>query len=169
MYATIPSHTSFRLCGAMFVAIPTAIPELPLTNKLGNFDGNTDGSFRLPSKFGTNFTVFLSMSCSISSAILCILLSVYLIAAALSPSTELCTKTPAARAKLCVLSIVRSYTSSCLFKNMISLTLWFILGAFAFIVSKRLFMSLLKNLFSAVSNFIIPAPLRELYVTLVFS
>ncbi len=29
----------------MFVAIPTAIPEAPLTNKLGNIAGKTEGSF----------------------------------------------------------------------------------------------------------------------------
>ena len=34
---------SFKLCGAMFVAIPTAIPEEPLISKLGNPAGKTSG------------------------------------------------------------------------------------------------------------------------------
>jgi hypothetical protein len=32
------------LCGGMFVAIPTAIPEVPLTSRLGNRAGRTSGS-----------------------------------------------------------------------------------------------------------------------------
>ena len=36
---------SFRLCGGILVAIPTAIPVEPLTRRFGNFEGNTDGSF----------------------------------------------------------------------------------------------------------------------------
>ena len=43
------SQTSLRLCGGIFVAIPTAIPSEPLTSRLGNFDGRTVGSLRDPS------------------------------------------------------------------------------------------------------------------------
>ena len=39
-----PSITSPKLCGGILVAIPTAIPEAPLTNKFGYFAGNTVGS-----------------------------------------------------------------------------------------------------------------------------
>ena len=52
----------------ILVAIPTAIPELPLTSRLGNADGSTFGSVRRSSKFGAKSTVFLSMSPSISIA-----------------------------------------------------------------------------------------------------
>ena len=38
------SHTSIRLCGGIFVAIPTAIPELPFKRRFGSFDGSTEGS-----------------------------------------------------------------------------------------------------------------------------
>ena len=72
----------------MLVAIPTAIPDEPFTNKFGYLAGNTAGSFSDPSKFGTKSTVFLFISLNISTAILFILASVYLIAAALSPSTD---------------------------------------------------------------------------------
>ena len=34
---------SFKLCGAMLVAIPTAMPEEPLTSKLGILAGKTSG------------------------------------------------------------------------------------------------------------------------------
>ena len=37
--------TSPKLCGAILVAIPTAIPEAPLTKRFGNWDGKTEGSF----------------------------------------------------------------------------------------------------------------------------
>ena len=37
-------QTSPRLWGGMFVAIPTAIPEAPLTSRLGNCAGRTTGS-----------------------------------------------------------------------------------------------------------------------------
>ena len=40
----VASMTSPRLCGGMFVAMPTAIPWLPLTSRLGNRDGKTVGS-----------------------------------------------------------------------------------------------------------------------------
>jgi hypothetical protein len=43
--AMIPSITSPMWCGGMFVAIPTAIPEEPLTSRLGKRAGRTDGSF----------------------------------------------------------------------------------------------------------------------------
>ena len=72
----------------MLVAIPTAIPDDPLTKRFGYLEGNTTGSCSSPSKFGIKFTVFLFISLSISTAILFIFASVYLIAAALSPSTE---------------------------------------------------------------------------------
>ena len=35
---------SLRLCGGIFVAIPTAIPAEPLIKRLGNLVGSTDGS-----------------------------------------------------------------------------------------------------------------------------
>ena len=84
----VPSITSPKLWGGIFVAIPTAIPEDPLTKRFGYLEGNTTGSCSSPSKFGMKSTVFLLISLSISIAILFILASVYLIAAALSPSTE---------------------------------------------------------------------------------
>ena len=40
----VASITSPRLCGAIFVAIPTAIPEAPLTKILGYCAGRTLGS-----------------------------------------------------------------------------------------------------------------------------
>ncbi len=36
--------TSRRLCGGMLVAIPTAIPDEPLTSRFGMRDGSTVGS-----------------------------------------------------------------------------------------------------------------------------
>ena len=36
--------TSVRLCGGMLVAMPTAMPELPLTRRLGMLAGRTVGS-----------------------------------------------------------------------------------------------------------------------------
>ena len=44
-----PSMTSVKLCGGMLVAIPTAIPDAPLTNKLGKRAGKTAGSLSVPS------------------------------------------------------------------------------------------------------------------------
>jgi hypothetical protein len=41
--------TSRRLCGGMFVAMPTAMPELPLTSRFGKRLGSTTGSRVLPS------------------------------------------------------------------------------------------------------------------------
>jgi len=72
----------------MLVAIPTAIPDVPFTKRLGYLDGRTVGSFSVSSKFGTKSTVFLLMSAVISIEILLSLASVYLMAAAPSPSTE---------------------------------------------------------------------------------
>ena len=43
------SITSPRLCGGMFVAMPTAMPEEPLTSRFGYFAGSTDGSVSEPS------------------------------------------------------------------------------------------------------------------------
>ena len=47
--AIVASITSTKLCGGMLVAIPTAIPVEPLTNKFGTLVGRTDGSFSDPS------------------------------------------------------------------------------------------------------------------------
>ncbi len=66
----VPSITSFKLCGGIFVAIPTAIPEEPFTSKFGNLAGKTEGSFSLPSKLSTKSTVFFPISLIISIAIL---------------------------------------------------------------------------------------------------
>ena len=46
---TTPAPTSRRLCGGTLVAIPTAMPELPLISRLGTRDGRTSGSWALPS------------------------------------------------------------------------------------------------------------------------
>ena len=80
--------TSVRLCVGIFVAIPTAMPTEPFTRRFGNFVGRTDGSRRLLSKFGTQSTTSLPMSAISSSEIFDILASVYLYAAAPSPSIE---------------------------------------------------------------------------------
>ena len=50
--ATIASQTSVKLCGGIFVAIPTAIPVAPFKIKAGSFPGNSFGSFKELSKFG---------------------------------------------------------------------------------------------------------------------
>jgi hypothetical protein len=71
----------------MLVAIPTAIPDEPLTMRLGIPDGRTRGSWSRSSKLGAKSTVFLSMSPSISMAIGVRRASVYRYAAAGSPST----------------------------------------------------------------------------------
>ena len=70
------------------VAIPTAIPDDPLTNKLSILVGRTDDSLRESSKLGEKSTVSFSKSDSSYSAVLLSLASVYRIAAGLSPSTE---------------------------------------------------------------------------------
>ncbi len=43
------ADTSRRLCGGIWVAIPTAIPADPFTSRFGNRAGSTDGSDSLPS------------------------------------------------------------------------------------------------------------------------
>ena len=45
----IPSITSFKLCGGIFVAIPTAIPDEPFIKSVGILVGNTVGSCSLSS------------------------------------------------------------------------------------------------------------------------
>ena len=42
-------RTSVRLCGGIFVAIPTAIPDEPFTKRFGIFVGRTSGINSLPS------------------------------------------------------------------------------------------------------------------------
>ena len=42
--ASTASQTSRRLCGGILVAIPTAIPSVPLTSRFGIFAGRTVGS-----------------------------------------------------------------------------------------------------------------------------
>ena len=81
------SQISAGLCGGIFVAIPTAIPEPPFINKLGNLAGRTTGSFKDPSKFSSKSTVSSCKLANISSAIGLNLASVYLIAAGGSLST----------------------------------------------------------------------------------
>ncbi len=41
--------TSPRLCGAMLVAIPTAMPDVPFTSRFGRPAGSTSGCRSLPS------------------------------------------------------------------------------------------------------------------------
>ena len=69
--------TSRMLWGGMLVAMPTAMPEEPLTSRLGNREGRTLGSLRVSSKLGSQSTVSLSMSRSISSAMRDMRASVY--------------------------------------------------------------------------------------------
>ena len=38
------ADTSFKLCGGMFVAMPTAMPAAPFTSKFGKRLGKTSGS-----------------------------------------------------------------------------------------------------------------------------
>ena len=68
--------TSLKLWEGMLVAIPTAIPVVPLQRRKGNEAGKTEGSVVVSSKFGTMSTVFLLMSATISSVIFDILASV---------------------------------------------------------------------------------------------
>ena len=49
MISIVASTTSERLCGGMLVAMPTAMPEEPLTSRFGNFAGSTVGSTSDPS------------------------------------------------------------------------------------------------------------------------
>ena len=88
MICTTALITSRRLCGGILVAIPTAIPEVPLTRRFGNLAGRTVGSFSVSSKLGIKSTVFLLISAVKSMEILLSLASVYRMAAAPSPSTE---------------------------------------------------------------------------------
>ena len=88
MIFTTALITSRRLWGGILVAIPTAIPEVPFTSRFGNLAGSTTGSFSVSSKFGMKSTVFLLMSAVSSMEILLSLASVYLMAAAPSPSTD---------------------------------------------------------------------------------
>ena len=46
---TAALHTSARLWGGMFVAIPTAMPWAPFTKRFGKRAGRTTGSVRDPS------------------------------------------------------------------------------------------------------------------------
>ena len=86
--ATRPSTISQRLWGGILVAIPTAIPSDPLTKRVGTVVGNTVGSFSVSSKLGLQSTVSFSRSFNNSEDNFVIRDSVYLIAAALSPSIE---------------------------------------------------------------------------------
>ena len=72
----------------MLVAIPTAIPELPLTSSCGSRAGSTTGSSVWLSKLGTKSTVSLSMSASMSSAARAKRASVYRYAAGGSGAGE---------------------------------------------------------------------------------
>ena len=49
MISIVASMTSERLCGGMLVAMPTAMPDEPLTSRFGNFAGSTVGSTSEPS------------------------------------------------------------------------------------------------------------------------
>ena len=49
MYAIVAAITSRRLCGGMFVAMPTAMPLEPLTSRFGKRAGRTTGSWFWPS------------------------------------------------------------------------------------------------------------------------
>ncbi len=49
MNALTALMTSRRLCGGMFVAMPTAIPDEPLTSRFGKRAGSTVGSCLRPS------------------------------------------------------------------------------------------------------------------------
>ncbi len=70
MSISTASIVSPRLCGGMFVAIPTAIPVVPLTKRFGKRAGKTSGSRSVPSKLSMKSTVFLLISRNISMAIL---------------------------------------------------------------------------------------------------
>ena len=49
MRAIVASAISPRWWGGMFVAMPTAMPELPLMSRFGSLAGSTDGCFWVPS------------------------------------------------------------------------------------------------------------------------
>jgi len=90
MYVSGQSYTAGVIFSFLtfFVAIPTAMPEVPLIRRLGILVGRTVGSSRESSKLSWKSTVLLSISDRVSSAIFLSLASVYLIAAGLSPSTD---------------------------------------------------------------------------------
>ena len=75
--AHMPRTTSRRLWGGMLVAMPTAMPWLPFTSRLGKRLGSTWGSLVVSSKLGSQSMVSFSMSVSISQAILDMRASVY--------------------------------------------------------------------------------------------
>ena len=112
--ATRPSIISTRLWGGILVAIPTAIPSEPLTRSVGTVVGKTAGSFRVSSKFGSHSTVSFSRSFSISPESLVMRDSVYLIAAALSPSIDPKLPCPSTSSylieKFCAIRTRASYT-----------------------------------------------------------
>ena len=64
----MPSQSSERFCGGMLVAMPTAIPEAPLTSMLGSLAGMTTGSRKLLSKLSMKSTVSWSRLARTSSA-----------------------------------------------------------------------------------------------------
>ena len=68
--------TSLKLWLGMLVAIPTAMPVVPLQRRNGKDAGRTEGSTVVSSKLGSMSTVFLLMSATISSVIFDILASV---------------------------------------------------------------------------------------------
>gem|GEM_PF-1809762 len=76
MYAQMASQHSERLCGAMLVAIPTAMPADPLRSRRGALVGSTVGSGMVSSKLSWKSTVFLSRSARTSSVIFSSLASV---------------------------------------------------------------------------------------------
>ena len=73
--------TSRRLWGGMSVAMPTAIPVVPFSNRLGTRAGSSTGSSSVPSKFGDHSTVPWPSSDSSSAAYFVRRDSVYRIAA----------------------------------------------------------------------------------------
>ena len=77
----VASITSLILCEGISVAIPTAIPEVPLSKIVGIFDGKITGSRSDPSKLGCQSTVPDFSSEIRRFAKLVSLDSVYLIAA----------------------------------------------------------------------------------------
>ena len=84
----IADDSSDKLCGGIFVDIPTAMPEAPFNNRLGILDGKTTGSCKDSSKLFAQSTVSFPISKSISSAVDASFASVYLIAAGESPSID---------------------------------------------------------------------------------
>ena len=63
-YALSAAATSRMLCGGMLVAIPTAMPVLPLMSRFGSLAGSTEGSVCDPSKVSAKSTASASMSAS---------------------------------------------------------------------------------------------------------